>query len=67
MGEVVLTQIDETYPLLRFGTGDLAALSYEPCLAAGFPLANSHLGLDSDAARTRGAFIHPRELEPAAG
>ena len=66
VGEVVLTPIDETYPLLRFGTGDLAALSYEPCpCGRTSPRLTRILGRVGDAVRTRGAFIHPRELQPA--
>jgi phenylacetate-CoA ligase len=66
VGELVLTPIDETYPLIRFGTGDLAALTYEPCpCGRTSPRLSRILGRIGDAVRTRGAFIHPRELQPA--
>ena len=65
-GEIVITPIDETYPLIRFGTGDLASLIDEPCPCGRTALRISRiLGRVGDAVRTRGMFIHPRQLEPA--
>jgi phenylacetate-CoA ligase len=66
VGEVVVTPIDETYPLIRFGTGDLAAWIEEPCPCGRTALRITHLvGRVGDAVRTRGMFIHPRQLAPA--
>jgi len=66
VGEVVVTPIDETYPLIRFGTGDLAGWIDEPCLCGRSALRITRLlGRMGDAVRTRGMFIHPRQLEPA--
>ena len=66
VGEIVVTPIDETYPLLRFGTGDLAGLIEEPCSCGRTsPRITRLLGRVGDAVRTRGMFIHPRQLEPA--
>ncbi|HEX7364200.1 MAG TPA: phenylacetate--CoA ligase family protein [Dehalococcoidia bacterium] len=66
VGEIVVTPIDETYPLLRFGTGDLAGLIEEPCSCGRTsPRITKLLGRVGDAVRTRGMFIHPRQLEPA--
>jgi phenylacetate-CoA ligase len=66
VGEVVVTPIDETYPLIRFGTGDLAGWIEEPCPCGRTALRITHLlGRVGDAVRTRGMFIHPRQLEPA--
>jgi len=66
VGEIVVTPIDETYPLIRFGTGDLAGLIGEPCSCGRTsPRITRLLGRVGDAVRTRGMFIHPRQLEPA--
>lgn len=66
VGEVVVTLLDETYPLLRFGTGDLSAMSREPC-ACGEPslLLRGWLGRVGDVAKVRGIFLYPRQLEEA--
>jgi phenylacetate-CoA ligase len=66
VGEIVVTSIDETYPLIRFGTGDLAGLIAEPCPCGRTSYRITRLlGRVGDAVRTRGMFIHPRQLEPA--
>ena len=66
VGEIVITPIDETYPLIRFGTGDLAGLIDEPCPCGRTSFRITRLlGRVGDAVRTRGMFIHPRQLEPA--
>lgn len=65
-GEIVVTPIDETYPLIRFGTGDLAGMIDEPCPCGRTSVRITRLlGRVGDAVRTRGMFIHPRQLEPA--
>ena len=66
VGEIVMTAIDVTYPLIRFGTGDLAAMNYESCCCGRTsPRIVRILGRVGDAVRARGMFIHPRQLEPA--
>ena len=66
VGEMVITPIDKTYPLIRFGTGDLAGWIDEPCRCGRTAPRMPHLlGRVGDAVRTRGMFIHPRQLEPA--
>lgn len=66
VGELVVTPIDETYPLLRFGTGDLVGWMNEPCPCGSTSLRITRiLGRIGDAVRTRGMFIHPKQLEPA--
>src|SRR4030042_772042 len=66
VGEIVVTPIDETYPLIRFGTGALAGLIAEPCTCGRTSFRITRLlGRVGDAVRTRGMFIHPRQLEPA--
>ena len=65
-GELVVTTIDESYPLLRFGTGDLVGWINEPCPCGSTSLRITRiLGRIGDAVRIRGMFIHPRQLEPA--
>ncbi|UCH50418.1 MAG: phenylacetate--CoA ligase family protein [Chloroflexota bacterium] len=66
VGEIVVTPIDEIYPLIRFGTGDIASWINEPCpCGRTSPRITRLLGRVGDAVRTRGMFIHPRQLEPA--
>lgn len=65
VGEIVVTPIDEIYPLIRFGTGDLAGFIDEPCPCGRTSYRITRLlGRVGDAVRTRGMFIHPRQLEP---
>ena len=66
IGELVVTPIDKSYPLLRFGTGDLVSWINEPCSCGSTSLRVTRiLGRIGDAVRTRGMFIHPKQLEPA--
>lgn len=66
IGEIVITPIDESYPLLRFGTGDIAGWAKGSCPCGRTAARISRiLGRVGDAVRTRGMFIHPRQLEPA--
>ena len=63
VGQVVVTIFNETYPLIRFGTGDLSKVLRDPCSCglvseriAGF------MGRIGDAVKVRGMFVHPRQL-----
>lgn len=68
VGEVVVTLLDETYPLLRFGTGDLSALLLEPCpCGRPSPRIRGWLGRANDVVKVRGMFVYPRQLEAALG
>jgi phenylacetate-CoA ligase len=66
-GEVVITPFDKTYPLIRFGTGDLSSFIDDPCACGRtsdkLPLIMGRVG---DAVRTRGMFIHPRQIAEVA-
>lgn len=66
VGEVVVTLLDRTYPLIRFGTGDLSALVTEPC-PCGRPSLRIRgwLGRANDVVKVRGMFVYPRQLEEA--
>jgi len=65
-GEVVVTALNPTYPLVRFGTGDLAAWADGPC-ACGRTSARLAriLGRVGDAVKVRGMFLHPAEVDLA--
>ena len=63
-GEIVVTSFDETYALIRFGTGDLSYMVDEPCpCGRTAPRLAKILGRVGDAAKVRGMFVHPREVE----
>jgi phenylacetate-CoA ligase len=66
IGEVVATPFEKAYPLLRFGTGDLAYFSTDSCRCG----RTSHtlspiLGRVGQAARIRGGLVYPRQLDEA--
>jgi len=65
-GEVVVTTFNQTYPLIRFGTGDLSAYTDEPC-PCGRPGRRllGWMGRVGDAVKVRGMFLHPNQLQQA--
>jgi len=62
-GEVVGTTFDETYPLIRLGTGDLAML-IDPAPGQSRQGERSIIlvGRVGDAVKVRGMFVHPNQL-----
>jgi phenylacetate-CoA ligase len=63
VGEVVATVNCPTYPLIRFGTGDLSALDDAPCRCGrGSPRLLGIIGRVGEAVKVRGMFVHPRQL-----
>lgn len=63
-GEVVVTNFDEVYPLIRFGTGDLSALNPEPCpCGRTAPRLTKILGRADEVTKVRGMFVHPGQLD----
>ncbi|HEY3248109.1 MAG TPA: AMP-binding protein [bacterium] len=65
-GEVVVTFLSETYPLLRLGTGDLSRLLDGDCpCGRTAPRMERILGRVGDAVKVRGIFLHPFDLERA--
>ncbi len=65
-GEIVVTLLSKVYPLVRFGTGDLASYIDETCRCG----RTSHritriLGMVGDHVRVKGMFVHMRELHEA--
>jgi phenylacetate-CoA ligase len=66
IGEVVVTPFSATYPLVRFGTGDLAALLPEPCpCGLPSPLLSRLAGRVGEAVKVRGMFLHPVQVDAA--
>lgn len=62
-GEIVVTLLDTTYPLIRFGTGDLSAIDATPCPCGRTTLRLvGWLGRVGQAVKVRGLFVHPRQL-----
>ena len=65
-GEVVVTLLNKTYPMLRFGMGDLSYYTDEPC-----PCGRTSrrllgiLGRIGEAVKVRGMFVHGKELQGA--
>ncbi len=65
-GEVVVTALNFTYPLLRFGTGDLAVWADGSCSCGRTgPRLARILGRVGDAVKVRGMFLHPAEVDLA--
>lgn len=62
-GEIVVTLLETTYPLIRFGTGDLSAFHAEPCpCGRTTPRLVGWLGRVGQAVKVRGLFVHPRQV-----
>ena len=66
VGEVVVTNLNPTYPLIRFGTGDLA-LYHDPApgVSRQQERAIRLIGRVGDAVKVRGMFVHPNQLRAA--
>ncbi|MGO0121992.1 phenylacetate--CoA ligase family protein [Desulfothermobacter acidiphilus] len=66
-GEVVLTLMDTTYPLLRLATGDLSSFIDEPCPCGrpGRRLAGV-LGRTAAGVKVRGLFLYPHQVKALA-
>jgi len=62
-GEVVVTTFNETYPLIRLGTGDLA-VNVDPAPGESRQDERSIIlvGRVGDAVKVRGMFVHPNQL-----
>ncbi len=63
VGEVVVTLLDATYPLIRFATGDLSAIlpGASPCGRTA-PRLRGWLGRADQSAKVRGMFVHPAQV-----
>lgn len=67
-GEVVVTNFSPIYPLIRFGTGDMA-MNIDPRPGASDQEERSVIlvGRRGEAVKVRGMFLHPNQLRFAAG
>jgi phenylacetate-CoA ligase len=66
IGEIVATVRHETWPMLRFGTGDLTVIDATPC-PCGRTAARmlGWRGRADEVTKVRGMFIHPRQVDEA--
>jgi phenylacetate-CoA ligase len=64
IGELVATVNNRTYPMIRFGTGDLTVITDEPC-PCGRTAARmlGWRGRADEVTKVRGMFIHPRQAD----
>jgi len=64
IGEIVATVNNPTYPMIRFGTGDLTVVTDEPC-PCGRTSARmlGWRGRADEVTKVRGVFIHPRQAD----
>ncbi|MBW2079329.1 MAG: hypothetical protein JRI71_17635, partial [Deltaproteobacteria bacterium] len=63
-GEVVATNFNTYYPMIRMGTGDLSMMSLEscPCSRTG-PALKRILGRVDQATKVKGTFVHPWQAD----
>jgi len=63
VGEVVVTTFDETYPLIRFATGDLSAImpGQSACGRTNARL-KGWMGRADQTTKVRGMFVHPQQV-----
>ncbi len=64
IGEIVATVNNRTYPMIRFGTGDLTVIDPSPC-RCGRTAARmlGWRGRADEVTKVRGMFIHPRQVD----
>lgn len=64
VGEVVVTTFNQTYPLIRFGTGDLSATlpGVSPCGRTNQRI-KGWLGRADQTTKIKGMFVHPEQVE----
>jgi phenylacetate-CoA ligase len=64
LGEIVATNFNTSYPMIRLATGDLSMLTSEscPCGRTG-PMLKKIVGRIDQACKVRGTFIHPWQTD----
>lgn len=63
-GEIVATNFNPSYPMIRMATGDLSVLTQEPCPCGRTgPMLKKIVGRIDQAAKVRGTFIHPWQAD----
>ncbi|MBI2217480.1 MAG: phenylacetate--CoA ligase family protein [Candidatus Rokubacteria bacterium] len=64
VGEIVATTNNMTYPMIRFGTGDLSLVTDEPCACGRTsPRMLGWRGRADEVTKVRGVFVHPRQAD----
>jgi phenylacetate-CoA ligase len=64
VGEVVVTTLNPTYPLIRFGTGDLSAVLSGPCPTGRTNVRiKGWMGRADQTTKIRGMFVHPGQVD----
>ncbi len=67
-GEIVVTNFNRAYPLIRFGTGDMAIYNDPaPGESQQEDRAITLVGRSGEAVKVRGMFVHPNQLRFAVG
>lgn len=63
-GEIVATNFNPTFPMIRYGTGDLSFLSEDPCPCGRTSIRLMKiLGRTDQVTKVRGMFIHPWQTD----
>lgn len=63
VGEVVVTNYNQAYPLIRLGTGDMAVfMDPNPGSSSQGDCSIMLVGRSGEAAKVRGMFVHPNQL-----
>ncbi len=64
IGEVVITKLNSSYPMIRFGTGDMSAIikCKSPCGRTNMRL-KGWLGRADQSAKVRGLFVTPLQVD----
>ncbi len=67
VGELVVTSLNPTYPLVRFGTGDLSAVLPGPCPSGRTNVRiKGWMGRADQTTKIRGMFVHPKQVDDIA-
>jgi phenylacetate-CoA ligase len=67
VGELVVTPLNSTYPLVRFGTGDLTAILPGTCSTGrSNTRIRGWMGRADQTTKVRGMFIHPKQVDTIA-
>jgi phenylacetate-CoA ligase len=63
LGEVVVTNLCDAWPLVRFGTGDVSALAAQPCACGSLtPKIGPVTGRVGQAIKVREIFVYPHDV-----
>ncbi len=63
VGELVVTTLNQTYPLIRFGTGDLSAILPGSCpTGRTAPRIKGWMGRADQTTKIKGMFVHPSQV-----